>query len=161
MKTPLIISCCVVLLVTTSAIALNVHNSQKSSVSINEENNMRRTTTFTSQQSSYSSGYQKSILNLDAVNLNQPHILSINTSGNQLNGQITVNGKLIKQINSNQIQMNLSPYLSVGQHTVEVTANYTPPSSAISVEIYGPGVSVTQQTNGSGTLNYTLSVTVE
>ncbi|MBW4635689.1 MAG: hypothetical protein KME30_28570 [Iphinoe sp. HA4291-MV1] len=140
-------------------------NIQDSSVvvSTNTSSDMNRSTTFTSQQSSSgdSFGYQKSSLNLSAANLSKPHILSINTSGAQMTGEITVNGKVVKQIsNDKNAKVDLSRYLSVGEHKVEVSARYNPPTSSVSVELSGPGTSVTQQNSGNGTLNYTMDVSV-
>ncbi len=124
---------------------------------------MNRSTTFTSQHSSFgdSFGYQKSSLQLSAANLSQPHILSINTSNAQMTGEVTVNGKVVKQINNDKnVKVNLSPYLSVGEHKVEVSARYNPPSSSVSVELSGPGTNVAQQNSGNGALNYTMDVNV-
>jgi hypothetical protein len=132
-------------------------------VPTHRSSDMNRSTTFTSQQSSFgdSFGYQKSSLQLSAANLSQPHILSINTSNAQMTGEITVNGKVVKQINNDKnVKLNLSPYLSVGEHKVEVSARYNPPSSSVSVELSGPGTNVAQQNSGNGALNYTMDVNV-
>ena len=132
-------------------------------VPTHRSSDMNRSTTFTSQQSSFgdSFGYQKSSLQLSAANLSQPHILSINTSDAQMTGEITVNGKVVKQINNDKnVKLNLSPYLSVGEHKVEVSARYNPPSSSVSVELSGPGTNVAQQNSGNGALNYTMDVSV-
>ncbi|ARV62989.1 hypothetical protein BZZ01_12550 [Nostocales cyanobacterium HT-58-2] len=132
-------------------------------VPTDRSSDMNRSRTFTSQHSSSgdSFGYQKSSLNLSAANLNKPHILSINTSGAQMNGEITVNGKVVKQIsNDTSVKLDLSRYLSVGEHKVQVSARYNPPSSSVNVEVSGPGTSVTQQNSGDGTLNYTMDVSV-
>ncbi|YAF96537.1 MAG: hypothetical protein AB3A66_02270 [Nodularia sp. CChRGM 3473] len=109
---------------------------------------------------SSSSDYQESSVSLSRANLRQPHILSINTSGSRLQGNITYNGKVIQQIRDKRAYVNLSPYLSLGKHTVKISTRYSPASSSVSVEFRGPGINVTQQTSGSGILNYTLNVNV-
>jgi hypothetical protein len=153
MRTLLFFTCCVALIFTIkTAIAQNNHSSFVNSESM---------TTFSNQQSNDSSGYQQSIINLNAANLNQPHILSVSTSGTELHGEISVDGKVLKQLSKNTFQMNLSPYLSLGQHTVEISARYAPASSSASMELNGPGINVTQQTSGNGTLNYSITVTVQ
>ncbi|NMG07142.1 hypothetical protein DP117_09710 [Brasilonema sp. UFV-L1] len=132
-------------------------------VPTDKSSDMNRSTTFTRQHSSSgdSFGYQKSSLQLSAANLSQPHILSINTSGAQMTGDITINGKVVKQIsNDKNTKIDLSRYLSVGEHKVEVSARYNPPSSSVSVEMSGPGTNITQQNSGNGTLNYTMDVSV-
>ncbi|WP_026733013.1 hypothetical protein [Fischerella sp. PCC 9605] len=112
------------------------------------------------QHFSSSSDYQESAITLRAVNLRKPHILKINTSGSQLQGKITFNSKVIKQIRNKRVYIDLSRYLSVGKHVVEISARYSPASSSVNVEFSGPGVKTTQQTSGSGILNYTLNVSV-
>ncbi|WP_374873092.1 hypothetical protein [Pelatocladus sp. BLCC-F211] len=107
-----------------------------------------------------SSDYQESTINLSAVNLRHPHILSISTSGSQLQGNITLNGKVIRQIRGKRAYVNLSPYLSVGKHTVKISTRYSPASSSVNVKFSGFGINVTQETSGTGVLNYTLNVGV-
>lgn len=132
-------------------------------VPTNSSSDMNRSRTFTSQHSSSgdSFGYQKSSLTLSAANLSQPHTLSINTSGAQMTGEISVNGKVVKQIsNDKNVKIDLSRYLSVGEHKVDISARYNPPSSSVSVELSGPGTNVTQQNSGNGALKYSMDVSV-
>lgn len=141
-------------------------SSQDSSVVISpgSRSDMNRARTFTRQHSSSgdSFAYQKSSLTLSAANLSKPHILSINTSGAQMTGEITVNGKVVKQIsNDKNVNFDLSPYLSVGEQKVEISARYNPPSSSVKVELSGPGTNVTQQNSGNGALNYSMDVSVQ
>jgi hypothetical protein len=122
---------------------------------------MRDSGTFISQQNDQSSQYQRSTLNLNAASLSQPHILSINSSATQLRGQIVVDGKVVKKLNNKSSEINLSPYLSMGQHNVEITARYSPPTSGVNIQINGPGTNVTQQNSGDGALNYKIDVNVQ
>ncbi|BAY11991.1 hypothetical protein [Calothrix sp. NIES-2098] len=125
-----------------------------------DKSEMNSFTAINSRNSRSSSDYQENAISLSAVNLSRPHILSINTSGSQLQGKIVFNGKVIKQIRSKRTYINLSPYLCVGEHTVKIAAYYYPASSSVNVELKGPGIDVTQATSGSGVLNYTLNVSV-
>ncbi len=165
MKKLIFFVCCFALIVTSAALAQNfIYNSQSSSVNVDNNSDMNSSSTFNQQSSSSSSsssGYQKNSLNVSAVNLSQPHILRINTSGSQLSGEITINGKVVKRLNNNQAEINLSPFLSVGEHKVEISGRYAPASSAVSVEISAPGTNVTQQTSGNGVLNYTLDLNIQ
>ncbi len=104
--------------------------------------------------------YQQTTVNLKSVNLWLPYILSIDALGNQLTGQVTVDGKVIKRLKGSSTQINLSPYLSIGKHRVEIAANYSPSSSRIAVELSGPDTAVTQQTSGSGVLRHALTIIV-
>jgi uncharacterized protein YxeA len=117
---------------------------------------------FTSSQTtSSSSGYQHDSLDLDAASLKKPHILSINSSGRLLIGQITINGKVVKRIRSSKEKINLSPLLSVGKQTVDISARYAPASASVSVELSGPDTKVTEQTSGDGVLKYSMTVNVQ
>ncbi|PAX59636.1 hypothetical protein [Brunnivagina elsteri] len=119
----------------------------------------------TNQRSQSSSNIQTSIqestFSLSSANLNQPQTLKINSSGTKLKGEISINGKVVQQLDKNQSEINLSPYLSTGTQKVEIKANYTPTNADVSVEIEGSGSNISQQTSGSGTLNYTLNLTVQ
>jgi hypothetical protein len=79
----------------------------------------------------------------------------------ELRGQIVVDGKVVKKLNNKSSEINLSPYLSMGQHNVEITARYSPPTSGVNIQINGPGTNVTQQNSGEGALNYKIDVNVQ
>jgi len=141
--------------------SINSDSTSVNSANNNDDDDMQDSGTFISQQNDQSSQSQRSTLNLNAANLSQPHILSINSSATQLRGQIVVDGKVVKKLNKNSSEVNLSPYLSVGQHNVEITARYSPPTSGVNIQINGPGTNVTQQNSGEGALNYKIDVNVQ
>ncbi len=140
--------------------SINSDSTSVNSANNNDDDDMQDGA-FISQQNDQSSEYQRSTLNLNAANLSQPHILSINSSATQLRGQIVVDGKVVKKLNKNSSEINLSPYLSTGQHNVEITARYSPPTSGVNVQINGPGTNVAQQNSGDGALNYKIDVNVQ
>ena len=113
-----------------------------------------------SSSSSSNNSSQQAFVNLDSENLKRPYIVSVNTSAKELTGIVTAQGKVIKQLNSDRTQFNLSPYLSVGKNTIEILAQYSPSSSEIEVKLVGLDTKVVQQTRGSGVLTYTLTVMV-
>lgn len=142
--------------------SINSDNSSvKSANNSNDDGDMKDFGTFVSQQNDQSSQSQQNTLNVNAADVSQPHILSINSSATELKGEIAVDGRVVKKLNSNSSQINLSPYLSVGQHKVEIYARYSPPTSGVNVTINGPGTNVTQQNSGEGTLNYKIDVNVQ
>jgi uncharacterized protein YxeA len=149
-----------------AAVAQNFSRSSQSSFVQSESNSengddMNSFSSFSLQQSSSnSSSYQQTTLSLSAANLNQPHILSINSSGNQLNGEITINGKAIKRFTNNKVEIDLSPYLSVGEQKIQISARYAPVGSAVNVQVSGPGTNIMQQTKGDGVLNSTINLSV-
>lgn len=129
-------------------------------VNNNHINNMNSNSTSFTTFTSNSSGYQRGKISLSAATLSQPHILKIETSATQFNGKITVNGKVVKNLSSKVTEIDISPYLSVGEHKVEISANYAPVTSPIKVELNAPNSNLTQQTSGTGILNYQLYVSV-
>ncbi|GAX43987.1 hypothetical protein NIES4075_50020 [Tolypothrix sp. NIES-4075] len=140
--------------------SINSDSTSVNSANNNDDDDMQDRT-FINQQNDQSSQYQRSTLNVDAASLSQPHILSINSSATQLRGEILVDGKVVKKLNKNSSEVNLSPYLSMGQHNVEITARYSPPTSGVNVQINGPGTNVAQQNSGDGALNYKIDVNVQ
>ena len=163
MKKIIYIICGAAALITVSAAFANnfANNNQtnvvESDINIDNMNsNSNSFTTFTSN----SSGYQRGNVSLNSANLSQPHILKIESSATQLNGRIIVNGKLVKNLSNKTTKIDLSPYLSVGEHFVEISANYAPKTSPIKVELNAPNNNLSQQTSGNGTLNYQLSILV-
>ncbi len=121
----------------------------------------RRYYARSSSTSGQNGSYQQAAVNIDSHNLELPYLLSVNISGTQLTGKIKVDGKVIKRLSNNNNQFNLSPYLSIGKNTIEVLAQYFPPSSSIGVEFLGSDTRVVQQTSGSGVLRHILTVMVK
>jgi len=161
------------LISTTSAIFLMASATafaQSSQVSKNETfvgsgNNrvtiMNSSSSYSNRQQTSSSQQQKTAINLSSANLRAPHTLSVSTPANtRLVGQITVNGVVVKNFNSHQTAINLSPYLSKGTKTVQISGNYKPASSSVRIEFFSPGTKVSQQTGGNGIVRQTLIITV-
>jgi hypothetical protein len=155
MKKIIYIICSAVALISVSAaFASNFDNPNNNNNIMNSNSN-----SFTSITSN-SSGYQRGKVSLSAANLSQPHILKIESSATQLNGRVIVNGKLVKNLSGKTTEIDLSRYLSVGEHFVEISANYAPKTSPIKVELNAPNNNLSQQTSGNGILNYQLKVFV-
>ncbi|MEB3216460.1 MAG: hypothetical protein VKN72_09535 [Nostocales cyanobacterium 94392] len=161
MKNLLFLICSTAALITISAVfAGNFVNNNQSTVAQSDINNMNSNSSSYTTFTSNSSGYQRGKVSLSNANLSQPHILKIETSATKLNGKIVVNGKIVKNLNHKTTEIDLSPYLSVGEHQVEISANYAPAMSPITVELNAPNSNVTQQTSGNGILNYQLDIYV-
>ncbi len=119
-----------------------------------------RCSTRSSSTSTQNSSSQQAALNIDAKNLGLPYILNVKISGNKPTGQVKVNGQLIKQLNSNNNQFNLSPYLLSGKNRIEILVPYFPSLTFMDVELLGPDTRVVQQTSGIGALSHTLIIIV-
>lgn len=161
MKSLLFMICSAAAVITISAaFAGNLVNNSQSTVVQSDINNMQSNSSSSTTFTSNSSGYQRGKVSLSAVNLSQPHILNIETSATKLNGKIIVNGKVVQNLSNRTTKIDLSRYLSVGEHKVEISASYAPAMSPIKVELNAPNNNITQQTSGNGILNYQLDVFV-
>jgi hypothetical protein len=162
MKKLLFLGFCLAFVASVSAVAAqNFISHRKVSLIYADSNSddMHNFSTF-SQQSNFSSTYQQNFLTFRATNVSQPHILTVKTSGAQLQGEITLDGKIIKLLNSNQVEINLSPFLSVGEHQVKISGRYSPVSSSASITLSGPGTNVMQQTSGNGILYHVINMSI-
>lgn len=126
---------------------------------MNRSRNFVYSSSFTTAQGS-SSTQQTTGVSISSDALKSPHILSIKSKENaQLIGEVAVDGVVIKKLQGSQ-SFNLSPYLKLGVNKVEISGNYKPASSSVSIEFSGANTQVTQQMSGNGTLSQTLIVTV-
>ncbi|EAZ88585.1 hypothetical protein [Crocosphaera chwakensis] len=104
---------------------------------------------------------QSSSINLNATELNQPLWLQIQgINQTNIQGQVTVNGQVIKTLEGSNNQVNLSNHLSQGSHQIIVMGNYYPSQGSVVIELKGHQTQVTQQTSGNGLLNQQLNMEV-
>ena len=128
---------------------------------MNYSKNTVYSSSFTTAQSQTSYQQQTTGISVNSNALNIPHILSIKTTDNtQINGEVTVDGVVIKKLQGSQISFNLSPYLEKQTKKVEILGKYKPASSSVKIEFSGPNTNVTQQMSCNGKLNQTLVITV-
>lgn len=117
--------------------------------------------TSSNSQVSNNSNYQTNSLSISAANLKKPHILKINSPNAKLQGEIRINGKVVRRLKNNQLQINLSPYLSRGQQKIKISGRYTPATASVTLEMNSADNNITQQTSGNGILNYILDINVQ
>ncbi len=104
---------------------------------------------------------QSSSINLNITELNQPLLLQIKgIDQTNIQGQVTVNGEVIQTLQGRNNQVNLSNYLSQGNHQIIITGNYYPSQGSVIIELKGNQTQVTQQTSGNGLLNQQLNMEV-
>ncbi|MEO1402267.1 MAG: hypothetical protein AAFV72_13630 [Cyanobacteria bacterium J06635_1] len=109
----------------------------------------------------YSSQTQETQVDIAAADLASPHILEISTPGvSQLSGEVLLDGVVIKTLSGEQLTFDLAPYLDTGSNVIEVTGRYSPASASVQLTLDGPGLSLSQQTSGSGNLAQTLVLEV-
>lgn len=103
---------------------------------------------------------QRSAVTLNSAALKQPHRLTISSPNGQLSGQVKLDNRVIQSLRGPRTVVNLSPYLSIGTKTIEISGKYAPARGAVRIEFAGAGTQVSQQSSGLGSFNHRLVVTV-
>ncbi|MEO0946764.1 MAG: hypothetical protein AAFY11_01180 [Cyanobacteria bacterium J06641_5] len=93
--------------------------------------------------------HQQSSASLSAEALNRPLWLSVRAPQARLDGSITLNGRYLATLDDGDLQMNLSPYLSPGNHRLVVRGTVHPLNSDVTLELEGVGLQMSQQSSGS------------
>lgn len=108
------------------------------------------------------SSIQSTKINLDSSQLNQPLWLKIQAlDGGNLQGEVKLNGQVIKKLKGSAIIVDLSNYLSQGNHEISITGSYYPTDSLVVIELTNNTTQINQQTSGTGTLNQQVSIGVK
>jgi hypothetical protein len=150
------ISICVILLLSYSvpSIATEVNGNvslAQSSVTVNTNSD--------------GEGVQSTTVSIDRADLSQPHILRVqglaNNSPIEMR-QVTVkiNGRSIRSISNNSLELNLAPMMKAGSYEIEISATSPRPEDTILVNFKGKNTNVTQQFSGSGTIKQKLVINV-
>lgn len=104
---------------------------------------------------------ESTVININSANLKRPYTITISAHpGTYFTGHITLNNQIVKTFAGNKATMNLSPCLSKGRHTIQVSANFRPATSSVEIELSGPETKVTQATGGNGTIRHTMIIDV-
>lgn len=105
---------------------------------------------------------QQTTINLNSADLNQPHLLKISTNPTKtrLTGQIKLNGKIIQTLKTNHTEINLSPQLTPGKHTIEISGNYNPTNARVQINFTGTNTQITHQIQGTGKINQILTINI-
>lgn len=104
---------------------------------------------------------QSSSINLNVSELNQPLFLEIKGLNRaSIQGEVKLNGQVIKTLQGTSNQVNLSNYLRPGNHQITVQGTYYPTQGSVLIELKGNQTQITQQTSGNGLLNQQLNMEV-
>ncbi len=104
---------------------------------------------------------QSSEINLNFSELNQPLWLEITgLNGSQVQGQVKLNGQVIKTIKGSSNQVDLSNYLRRGNYEVTVQGNYSPSQGSVLINLKGKNIQVMQEIGGNGLLDQQLNLEV-
>ncbi|MDJ0510623.1 MAG: hypothetical protein QNJ64_15415 [Crocosphaera sp.] len=105
---------------------------------------------------------QSTSINLNHNDLSQPLVLTIKAlNGANIKGEIYLNGQVIKTLQGNTTEVNLSNYLSRGNYGILITGMYYPSQSSVSITLDGNGTQVSQQTGKTGLLKQQINLEVQ
>jgi hypothetical protein len=166
MRTLLLYTCSVILTLSIAAIITNNLSADLDSPPVISpvSNNIPSSRKFANQNSnslSVSSSYQNTAITVKAEKLKEPHVLLINFNGSKVQGEIVMNNKVIQKFDDNKLEINLSPYLERGKQVLQVKGKYEPASSTVNLELNSPENNTIQQSSGTGTLDYQLTLNVQ
>ena len=105
--------------------------------------------------------FQSSEINLIERELNQPLWLEITgLNGSRVQGEVKLNGQVIKTLQGSSNQVELSNYLRRGNYQVTVEGNYYPSQGSVVINLKGNNIQVMQETSGNGLLEQQLNLEV-
>ncbi|MGK7939217.1 MAG: hypothetical protein AB4062_03495 [Crocosphaera sp.] len=105
---------------------------------------------------------QSTSINLNPNELNQPLLLTVKAlNGANIQGQIYLNGQVIKTFQGNATQVNLSNYLSRGNYGILITGSYYPSQGSVSITLNGNSTQVSQQNSQTGFLHQQINLEVQ
>jgi hypothetical protein len=108
---------------------------------------------------------QSTSISLDRADLSQPHLLRVKGSTNNTpvrmeRVEVKINGKVVKTIANNSLELNLAPMLKAGRYEVEISGTSQRLDDTISVNFTGKNTNVTQQFSGTGSIEQKLVIDV-
>jgi hypothetical protein len=108
---------------------------------------------------------QSTTVSIDRADLTQPHVLRVQGSANNApirlqRVEVKVNGKVVKSIANNSLDLNLAPMMKTGRNEIEISGNSFQVDDTISVDFIGKNTNVTQQFSGTGIIKQMLVVNI-
>jgi|GEM_PF-6289650 len=109
---------------------------------------------------------QSTTVSIDRADLTQPHILRVQGLTNDFptrlqRVEVKVNGRVVRSIASNSLELNLAPMMKPGRNEVEVSGSSQRADDTISLNFSGKNTNVTQQFSGTGMLKQTLVINIQ
>ena len=109
---------------------------------------------------------QSTTVSLDRADLSQPHILRVqgsagNTPVKMARVDVKINGKVVRSIANNSLELNLAPLMQTGRYEVEISVTSPQLDDTISVNFTGKNTNVSQQFSGTGSIKQILTIDVK
>ena len=108
---------------------------------------------------------QSTTVSLDRADLSQPHILRVqgsarNTPVKMVRVEVKIDGKIVRSIANNSLELNLAPLMQTGRYEVEISGTSPQLDDTISVNFSGKNTHVSHQSSGSGSIKQLLTIDV-
>lgn len=108
---------------------------------------------------------QSTTVGIDRADLSQPHILQVQASTNDApirmeRVQVKINGRVVRTIANNSLELNLAPMMQSGRYEVEISGSSPRLEDTISVNFTGKNTKIAQQFSGTGQLNQIIVINV-
>ena len=108
---------------------------------------------------------QSTTVSIERADLTQPHLLQVRGSTKNApirlqRVEVKVNGKVVKSIANNSLELNLAPLMKAGRNEIEISGNSSQNEDTISVNFNGKNTNVSQQFSGTGNVKQTLVVNI-
>jgi hypothetical protein len=120
------------------------------------EQHMSRQTSNSISEVNSNFSYSANTINIDRSNLADSHLLSLK-SPDTLRGKIYLDGKVIEEINTTNVNIDLTKLLFVGKHQVKIEVS-TASNEIIEMSFKSPHNSISHSSNNR--LNHTLNLIV-
>ncbi|WP_310417517.1 hypothetical protein [Chamaesiphon sp. OTE_8_metabat_110] len=108
---------------------------------------------------------QSTTVSIERADLTQPHLLRVQGLANNApirlqRVEVRVNGKVVKSIANNSLELNLAPLMKAGRNEIEISGNSSQNEDTISVNFNGKNTNVSQQFSGTGNVKQTLVINI-
>lgn len=108
---------------------------------------------------------QSTTVSIERADLTQPHLLRVQGLANNApirlqRVEVKVNGKVVKSIANNSLELNLAPLMKAGRNEIEISGNSSQNEDTISVNFNGKNTNVSQQFSGTGNVKQTLVINI-
>ncbi len=105
-------------------------------------------------------GVQTATISIDRSDLSQPHVLRVQGSPRMERVEVKVNGKVVKSIVNDTLEINLAPMMTSGRYEVDVAGTLPQANDTVSVNFVGKNTNVTQQFSGNRNINQKLVINI-
>jgi hypothetical protein len=143
----------------SNSVAISAADANSQQIAINQS-------TVTVSTGASGGQVQSTVVSVDRADLTQPHLLRVQGAANDAPSrlrrvEVKVNGKLVRSLVNNSLELNLAPLMKAGRNEVEISGTSSQQEDTISVNFTGKNTKVTQQFSGTGTIKQILVINIQ